>query len=127
MKNEGYPQQVFEKSVKRYVQTMDLKPDSALIEAYKERHSEGSVWKEILAGIRKVGILEMEIYILGTRLVMIVEAPVDFDWDAAMSRLATLPRQQEWEAYMSEFQQCGKDETSDEKWKMMERMFHLYK
>ena len=127
MKNEGYPQQVFEKSVKRYVQTMDLKPDSDLIEAYKERHSEGSVWKEILAGIREVGILEMEIYILGTRLVMIVEAPVDFDWDAAMSRLATLPRQQEWEAYMSEFQQCGKDETSDEKWKMMERMFHLYK
>ena len=116
MKNEGYPQQVFEKSVKRYVQTMDLKPDSALIEAYKERHSEGSVWKEILAGIREVGILEMEIYILGTRLVMIVEVPVDFDWDA----------QQEWEAYMSEFQQCGKDETSDEKWKMMERMFHLY-
>ena len=32
----------------------------------------------------------------------------------------------EWEAYMSEFQQCGNDETSDEKWKMMERMFHLY-
>lgn len=127
MKNEGYPQQVFEKSVKRYVQTMDLKPDSALIKAYKERHFEGSVWKEILAGIREVGILEMEIYILGTRLVMIVETPIDFDWDAAMSRLATLPRQQEWEAYMSEFQQCGKDETSDEKWKMMERMFHLYK
>ena len=126
MKNEGYPQQVFEKSVKRYVQTMDLKPDSALIEAYKERHSEGSVWKEILAGIREVGILEMDIYILGTRLVMIVETPLDFDWDSAMARLATLPRQQEWEEYMACFQDCDPTATSDEKWKMMERMFHLY-
>ena len=43
--------------------------------------------KEILAGIREVGILEMEIYILGTRLFMIVETPLDFDWDTAMERL----------------------------------------
>ena len=46
----------------------------------------------------------MEIYLLGNRLFMIVETPVDFDWDASMARLATLPRQQEWEDYMSIFQ-----------------------
>ena len=81
---------------------------------------------EILEGIRSVGILEMEIYILGTRLVMIVDTPLDFDWDTAMARLATLPRQQEWETYMAMFQECRSDATSDEKWKMMERFFHLY-
>ena len=53
-------------------------------------------WREIRDGIRAVGILEMEIYILDTSLFMIVETPLDFDWDEAMARLATLPRQAEW-------------------------------
>jgi L-rhamnose mutarotase len=68
----------------------------------------------------------MEIYILGNRLFMIVETPLDFDWDTAMKQLATLPRQQEWEDYMAMFQQCREGATSDEKWQMMERMFRLY-
>jgi hypothetical protein len=38
----------------------------------------------------------MEIYIAGPRLVMICDTPLDFQWDEAMARLATLPRQQEW-------------------------------
>ena len=112
--------------VKRYVQTMDLKDEPALIWEYRKRHSEGEAWPEILAGIREVGILEMDIYILGTRLVMIVETPLDFDWDSAMARLATLPRQQEWEDYMAIFQDCAEGATSDEKWQMMDRMFYLY-
>ena len=57
---------------------------------------------------------------------MIVETPLDFDWDSAMARLATLPRQQEWEEYMACFQNCDSTATSDEKWQMMERMFQLY-
>ena len=84
-------------------------------------------WPEIRAGIREVGILEMEIYILGTRLFMIVETPLDFDWETAMARLATLPRQAEWEAYMSIFQQADATATSAEKWQLMDRMFYLYK
>ena len=58
--------------------------------------------------------------------VMIVDTPLDFDWDTAMARLATLPRQQEWEDYMAMFQQCAQGSTSNEKWKMMGRMFYLY-
>lgn len=68
----------------------------------------------------------MEIYILGTRLFMIVETPLDFDWNTAMSRLATLPRQAEWEDYMAEFQLVKAGMASAEKWQLMERMFHLY-
>ena len=69
----------------------------------------------------------MEIYILGTRLFMIVETPLDFDWETAMARLAILPRQAEWEAYMSIFQQADATATSAEKWQLMDRMFYLYK
>ena len=123
---EGYHVKEYEQPVKRYVQTMDLKDDPELIAEYKRRHSQEEAWPEILAGIREVGILDMQIFILGTRLVMIVETPVDFEWEPAMARLATLPRQQEWEDYMAIFQQCAEGATSDEKWQMMERMFYLY-
>ncbi|MBQ5972044.1 MAG: L-rhamnose mutarotase [Prevotella sp.] len=123
---EGYRMKQYAGPVKRYVQTMDLKNEPALIGEYRRRHSEGEAWPEIIAGIREVGILEMDIYILGSRLVMIVETPVDFDWDSAMARLATLPRQQEWEEFMACFQDCNPTATSNEKWQMMERMFHLY-
>ncbi len=126
MKTEGYKVQEYHGPVKRYCQTMDLRDNPELIKKYKEAHDREHFWDEIKQGIRSVGILEMEIYILGTRLFMIVETPLDFDWDTAMARLATLPRQEEWEAYVAQFQQCNENATSDEKWRMMERMFYLY-
>ena len=127
MKENGYVVQEYKVPVKRYCQTMDLKDNPELIAEYVKRHSEAEAWPEIRAGIREVGILEMEIYILGTRLFMIVETPLDFDWETGMARLATLPRQAEWEAYMSIFQQADATATSAEKWQLMDRMFYLYK
>ena len=126
-KKQGYRVQEYHGPVKRYCQTLQLKDDPELIAEYRRRHSEGVAWKEIRDGIREVGILEMEIYILGTTLFMIVETPLDFDWDTAMAKLATLPRQAEWEDYMAELQDAHPGATSDQKWKLMERMFYLYK
>ena len=125
--NIGFRVQEYAGPVKRFCQTLDLKDNPELIAEYRRRHSEGEAWKEVIDGIREVGILEMEIYLLGTRLFMIVETPLDFDWDKSMARLATLPRQQEWENYMAEFQEAAPGASSDEKWRMMERIFHLYK
>ena len=126
MKITGYQtkQQVI--PTKKYCQTLDLKDDPKLIEEYVKRHGEQEAWLEIREGIRSVGILEMEIFISGNRLFMIVETPLDFDWDEAFARLATLPRQQEWEDYMSIFQNAAPNATSAEKWKQMERIFRLY-
>lgn len=126
MKEKGYRVKQYDGPVKRFCQTLDLKDNPQLIAEYRRRHSQGEAWSEIIEGIRQVGVLEMEIYLVGTRLFMIVETPLDFDWDSAMARLATLPRQQEWEEYMSEFQAAEKGASSDEKWRMMERIFHLY-
>ena len=123
---EGYKQKDFGVATKRYVQTLELADDPELIKQYKKWHSKEYQWKEIRDGIKEVGILEMEIYILGTKLVMIVDAPLDFDWDSAMARLATLPRQAEWEAFVAKFQGCSAEARSDEKWQMMDRMFYLY-
>ena len=126
IKQEGYRQRDFGQPVKRYCQTLDLKNDPNLIARYVEAHSRYKSWPEIRAGIREVGILEIEIYILGNRLFMIVDTPLDFNWESAMARLATLPRQAEWENYVAIFQACKEGSTSDEKWQMMERMFYLY-
>ena len=126
MKQTGYKMKEYGIPTKRYCQTLDLKDDPELISEYRKRHTENEAWPEILQGIRSVGILEMEIYILDNRLFMIVETPFDIDWDEAFARLATLPRQEEWETYMSIFQVARPGATSAEKWRMMERIFHLY-
>lgn len=123
----GYKVQEYKQPVKRYCQTLDLKDDPELIKEYVKRHSEAEAWPEIRAGIREVGILEMELYILGTRLFMIVETPLDFEWESAMVKLATLDRQAEWEEYMSIFQIAKPGASSAEKWQLMDRMFYLYK
>ena len=125
-RKQGYKVREYHGPVKRYCQMLSLKDDLALVAEYRKRHSEGRIWPETLAAIREVGILEMEIYILGTNLFMIVETPLDFDWDTAMARMATLPRQAEWEEYMSVFQQAEPGASSAEKWQLMDRMFHLY-
>ena len=122
----GYKQKTYACNTKRYVQTLDLRDDPDMISEYRKWHSEECHWKEIREGIKAVGILEMEIYILGTRLVMIVDTPENFDWQTAMDKLSTLPRQAEWEAFVARLQGCRADARSDEKWQMMERMFYLY-
>lgn len=123
---QGSPVKKFEGETKRYVQLLNLKDNPELLEAYRHQHSPEGAWPEIIAGIREVGILEMELFLEGNHAVMIVEAPADFDWDSAMARLATLPRQQEWEDANARFQDCKPGQTSDEKWRATERIFHLY-
>ena len=123
---DGYKQKQYSFPTKRFVQTLELKSSEEARMEYIKWHSKEYSWKEVREGIKEVGILEMEIYIFGNTLVMIVVAPIDFDRATAMSRLATLPRQSEWEAFISQFQGCDSDATSDEKWQMMERIFYLY-
>ena len=109
--------------MKRYCQTLELRDDPEMIEKYVEAHAH--VWPEIQAGIREVGILDMQIYRLGTRLFMIMDTVDDFDFAADNARLATLPRQAEWEAYVAQFQGCDPSAPSTAKWQLMERIFKL--
>ena len=120
---EGYIQHISGGTIKRYVQFLEISDNPALIEQYRKWHSEEYNWQEVRDGIRAVGILEMEIYIFGSKLVMIVDAPADFQWEEAMNMLATLPRQAEWEAYVSQFQGCDANATSAEKWQLMDKIF----
>lgn len=110
--------------MKRYCQTLELVDDEQKIAKYIEAHAH--IWPEVIEGQRAVGILDMQIYRKGTHAFMICDTVDGFDWRRDMARLATLPRQAEWEAYVAECQGCDPSLKSDEKWQMMERMFYLY-
>lgn len=110
---------------KRYCKTLTLQDDAALIEQYKQAHSPDAVWPEIDHGMREVGILKMEIYLLGRQLFMIMDTVADFDHEQAMTTLATKPRQAEWEAYVAQFQKTTATSTANEKWQLMERIYTL--
>lgn len=126
MKIFSYKVKEYNLPTKRFCQTLELKDDPALIEEYRRLHSQEVHQKQIRDGIRAVGILEMEIYILENRLFMIVETPLDFDWETSMAKLAGLPGQSEWERLMNKYQACEPGSSSSEKWQQMERMFYLY-
>ena len=110
---------------KRFCKVLSLKADAQLIEDYKKVHSPGAAWPEITQGMREVGIIDMEIYISGTRLFMIMDTVADFDHDKAMTALAQKPRQSEWEANVSRFQQASSEATADEKWQLMDRIYKM--
>ena len=124
---EGYPVTHFSRKTKRYCQTLDLREEPELIATYRQLHSEASIWPETLDAIHAAGILEMEIFLLGSRLFMIVEMPADLDWDTAMQKMGQMPKQKEWEALTAKYQKADPDAGSAEKWQLMERIFHLYK
>jgi L-rhamnose mutarotase len=107
----------------RIIQTLTLKDDPALIAEYIDTHKR--VWPEIMEGIKSVGITNMEIFINGRVLFMIIDTVEGFDREKAFARLATLPRQAEWEEYVSKFQEAAPGSTSGEKWKQAERIFSL--
>ena len=107
--------------MKRYCQTLTLVDDEAMIAKYVEAHAH--VWPEVIQGQRQVGILDMQIYRHGRQLFMICDTVDGFDFQRDMARLAALPRQAEWEAYVAQFQGCAADARSDEKWQLMERIF----
>lgn len=120
-----YPEESKQKYFKRFCKTLELRNDPTLMEDYKKVHAKGAAWPEITQGMRDVGILDMEIYLTGSKLFMIMDTVPDFDHDKAMTELATKPRQQEWETYVSRFQNTSADASADDKWILMERIYKL--
>jgi len=112
-------------SFKRYCKVLKLQDDKTLIEKYREVHKPGKVWPVITKGIREAGIIDMEIYLHGNFVFMIMDTVPDFDHEMAMKALAGKPMQKEWEEFVSEFQQAGAKADTPEKWELAERIFLL--
>ncbi len=109
----------------RFCLTLDLVENEELVIEYEFWHRSENIWPEIPEGIRKMGILSMEIWRYGTRLFMIMDTVPEFDFDRDMARLALLPKQKEWEAFVGRFQRSAPGSASSEKWRRMDKIFSL--
>lgn len=103
----------------------DLKDDAELMKLYKAHHAPGKVWSEILASIKEAGILDMEIYLVGNRMFMIMEVDENYSAERKSSMDLANPKVQEWEELMWTFQQALPWSKPGEKWVSMERIFKL--
>ena len=108
---------------KRYCLALDLKSDPQLIAEYKRQHER--IWPEITESIKSAGIRDMEIYLLGTRLFMVIEADEQFSFEKKANLDANNPKVQAWEELMWKFQQALPEAHAGEKWLVMERIFKL--
>ena len=66
---------------------LDLKDDAALIEEYERWHRPENIWPEVLAGLKAAGVMELEIFRCGNRLMMVMDDRPVSQW-----RLRPRPR-----------------------------------
>jgi L-rhamnose mutarotase len=108
---------------RRYCLSLDLKDDPKLIAEYKRYHEK--IWPEITKSIKDSGIEDLEIYLLGTRMFMIMEVNDSFSFEAKGKADKANPKVQEWEELMWKFQKPLPQARPGEKWLLMERIFKL--
>lgn len=105
----------------RQVLAIDLKDDS-VVATYRDYHRR--VWPEVLESLRASGVIGMQIYLLGLRLVMIAELEDGADLRRAFaSRMASHPRVEEWERLMMSLQRPAPGAREGEWWTAMEPVF----
>ena len=110
---------------KRHCFSCDLKDDPKLIEEYKSHHAQGKVWPEITQSIKDSGIVDMEIYMTGNRMFMVMEVDENFDFNKKAHSDKANPKVQEWEKLMWNYQQEIPSAKEGEKWVRMEKIFKL--
>ena len=108
---------------KKYYWALDLKDDPLLIEEYKTHHE--AVWPEIIASIKNAGVEDVEIYLVGNRLFMIMTVNDTFSFERKATMDAANEKVQEWETLMWQFQQALPFAKEGEKWMLLEKIFQL--
>jgi L-rhamnose mutarotase len=102
---------------------LDLKNDENAISEYKRYHVK--IWPEVKKSLLDAGIIDMEIYLTGTRLFMIMEVDDQFSMSAKAAADAANAKVQEWERLMEQFQQELPQSNPGQKWVVMEKIFSL--
>jgi L-rhamnose mutarotase len=110
-------------AVKKFCLALDLKDDAKLIDEYKVYHQQ--VWPEIIKSIKDSGITLLDIYNVGNRMFMIIEADAGFSFEKKSAMDADNTQVQEWEELMWKFQQALPWAKPSEKWMVMEKIFEL--
>ena len=109
--------------MKKFALALDLVNDPILIQEYIEYHK--SIWPEIALSITEAGILNMEIYNIGDRLLMIMETTDEFSFEQKAVADLNNPKVQEWENLMWKYQKALPWAKKGEKWILMEKIVLL--
>src|SRR5207248_11631774 len=89
---------------RRFCMTLDLKDDPKLIAEYKRHHDE--IWPEVTRSIKDSGIEELEIYLVGTRMFMIMQVNESFSFEAKANADEFNPLVHSWEKLRRSCQQA---------------------
>jgi L-rhamnose mutarotase len=109
----------------KYCFALDLIDDAGLITEYKKYHEK--IWPEITASIVNSGIENLDIYCVGNRMFMIIEANETFTFERKGEMDANNPVVQKWEELMWKYQKALPGAKEGEKWMLMEKIFDLHK
>ena len=109
--------------MKKFCLALDLIEDPELIAEYEKYHQ--NVWPEVKQSILDSGIINMEIYRVQNRLLMIVEADENFSFEAKNEADKNNAKVQEWEELMWKFQKQLPNSKPDEKWHLMDKIFSI--
>jgi len=104
---------------KRFVWTLLLQADENLIQEYKDIHSIGKAWPEITKNMKTVGVKDMEIYLCGNQAILIMDTESNFNMEETGPKWQKLPREKEWQTYVSKFQRTNPKSSIQEKWQDM--------
>lgn len=104
---------------------LDLVDEPEAIACYEHYHQPEAIWPAIPVGIRAVGVLEMQIYRIGTRLFMIVETEEGVNLDEAFREMGQLTDQPEWAAFVGQWQKRLPEAQPGEHWAKMKPVFRL--
>jgi L-rhamnose mutarotase len=105
------------KEKKRFISHLFLQENNELLEEYIQIHARGMAWREITQNMKTVGVLDMELYINGYDAFLLMDTVLDFDIIEKGKLWTTLPREQEWQTYVSKYQRIDPQAKTMEKWK----------
>jgi L-rhamnose mutarotase len=105
---------------------VDLRDDPGLIAAYEGWHRPENIWPEVTRGLRARGVVELELFRCGNRLLQVLQ----HDPAAGAQAPGTTPeslnrRLAQWEKLMWQFQAPLPFAQPGEKWVPMQRIFSL--
>ncbi len=98
---------------RRFCCALDLKDDPALIAEYRKYHEK--IWPEVPQSLKDSGIEDLEMYLLGPRMFMIMEVNQNFSFEKRTEADEKNPKKQAWEQLMWRFQQALPEAEPGEK------------
>lgn len=112
-------------ATQRYCFALDLKDDPIKIAEYVHWHKPENARQKITDSIRNSGIENMEIYLTGNRLLMVVDVNEHFNPEEKAAADKANPDVKAWEELMNNYQQSLPWAATGEKWVKMDLIYSL--